>query len=401
MTAEILFWLAVAAIFHSYILFPFILKILASRKKNNLLTYNENEDLPYVSILLSVYNEEEVISEKIESMFASNYPTEKFEIIIGSDNSSDKTNQIIQQYTLKHKQLHFYPFTKRQGKISIINQLSEKAKADILILTDANVMFDSSTVYHAVKHMKNKEIGLVDTNMINKGIMLEGISFQEKAYISREVRIKNNEGLVWGTMMGPFGGCFAIRKELFSKIPSNYTVDDFYLNMKVLEKGKRSINELEARVYEDVSNNLHEEFRRKVRIATGNFQNLVTFFNLLYPFGKQLNISRRGLAFCFFSHKVIRWLGPFLLLTAFISNLILIHKLIYSITFAAYIFSLLIPLLDYMLRKFEINIILFRFITHFYSMNLALALGFYKFMKGVKTNVWQPTKRNQGRESKK
>ena len=89
-------------------------------------------------------------------------------------------------------------------------------------------------------------------------------------------------------MMGPFGGCFAMRKKLFLKVPENFLVDDFFLNMSVLENGYSCVNEPEAIVYEDVSNNLHAEFVRKSRISAGNFQNLFYFFHVLFKFNRLL-----------------------------------------------------------------------------------------------------------------
>jgi cellulose synthase/poly-beta-1,6-N-acetylglucosamine synthase-like glycosyltransferase len=226
--------------------------------------------------------------------------------------------------------------------------------------------------------------------MVNFGVKKDGISVQEKAYLSREVMIKHRESVLWGAMIGPFGGCYSIRKSLYTPVPSNFLVDDFYINMQVLRKGYRAINDVEAMVHEDVSNNLNVEFRRKVRIATGNFQNLMTFAGMLWP-------PFTGKAFSFFSHKVLRWKGPFFILMAIISSAFLAmeENCFYIISLAGIVFLLLLPLLDAMLKKFGIHIILLRFITHFVSMNIALLFGFFKFLKGVRTNVWKPTKRNQ------
>jgi cellulose synthase/poly-beta-1,6-N-acetylglucosamine synthase-like glycosyltransferase len=225
--------------------------------------------------------------------------------------------------------------------------------------------------------------------MINVGMKKEGISVQEKAYISREVRIKHEESLLWGTMMGPFGGCFAIRKSLFKPVPSNFLVDDFYLNMLVLEAGYKAINNPKAHVFEDVSNDIAIEFKRKIRIATGNFQNLSRFKKLLWP-------PWKGLGFSFLSHKVIRWLGPFFLILAFISLFVLsFDSKTYLILFFAYIFLLVVPLLDWLLKKLNFHIFILRFITHFCAMNLAMFIGFVRKNRGVKSNVWEPTKRNQ------
>jgi cellulose synthase/poly-beta-1,6-N-acetylglucosamine synthase-like glycosyltransferase len=386
---EILFWLCVTLVFHSYVLFPVFLKIASSFKGEQVESYQDTY-LPKVSILISAFNEEEVIEEKIISVFKTDYPLDKLEILIGSDCSSDRTNKIIENLVEEHKgSIRFYPFYVRQGKPNVINQLLSHAQGSILILSDANVIFDQNTIRELILPFQNQKVGLVDSQMINKGARPEGISIQEKAYISREVAIKHYESVLWGTMMGPFGGCFAMRKDLYQKVPSNFLVDDFFLNMIVLEKGYQAINNPRALVYEDVSNDLKIEFRRKVRIATGNFQNLFRFRNLLSP-------PWSGLAFSFWGHKVIRWLGPFLFLTAMISLILLsFSSNFYLILLSAYLILLGIPVFDYFLKKLRIHISLFRFITHFCAMNLAMFVGFIQFVKGVKSNVWQPTKRNQ------
>ena len=389
--AKILFWISLILILHSYVIFPVLLILLAFIKRKQPIIYSKPENLPSVSILMAAYNEEEIIEEKIQSILSSDYPLSKLNIFIGSDNSTDNTNEIIKRYAQNHSQIKFFPFYSRQGKPNIINQLSDKSDDEIFILTDANVIFDQYTVIELVKPFTNTEIGLVDSRMINKGLQKDGISVQEKTYISREVNIKNLEGLLWGSMMGPFGGCFAIRKSLFEKVPATYLVDDFYINMKVLEKGKKAINNIHAKVYEDVSNNLSDEFRRKIRIATGNFQNLLTFSKLLNP-------RYKALAFSFLSHKVIRWFGPLLFAFIIIANIILMHQnLFYKAFFYLIIMIIIIPIIDFLLRKLKIHIIILRFVTHFVTMNVALFIGMIKFLKGVKSNVWQPTKRNQAK----
>jgi cellulose synthase/poly-beta-1,6-N-acetylglucosamine synthase-like glycosyltransferase len=206
--------------------------------------------------------------------------------------------------------------------------------------------------------------------------------------MSREIKLKFYEGKVWGTMIGAYGACYAIRNEYFTAVPSGYSVDDFYITMKVLERKKKCILEMKAICYENVPNRLSEEFRRKIRIAAGNFQNLRTFFRLLWP-------PYSGLAFSFFSHKVLRWLGPFFLILLIISNVILaISDPFYRILLMIQGLLIIIPFIDFLLGKIGLHIVILRFITHFYSMNLALLAGFLKFIKGVETNVWQPTRRS-------
>lgn len=384
---HILFWFSVLMIFHSYVLFPLILKLKAGKKTMEFPSLDKHE-YPFISILVSAFNEEAVIEEKIESVFKSDYPNDKFELLIGSDNSSDRTNEIVEGFAKKHPNLIFKPYLKRRGKQNVVNDLYQLSKGSILILTDANVIFDTNTISEIARAFKDPKVGLVDTNMINRGMKKEGISHQEKAYISREVMIKQHESVVWGSMMGPFGGCYAIRHEDYSKVPSNALVDDFYINMKIFEKGKMAVNNLNAKVFEDVSNDLRIEMIRKIRIATGNFQNLKWFSHLLWPINN-------GVAFTFFSHKVLRWLGPFFLVIAFVTSLALINTPFYQLALMFQVLGFFVPFFDFILRKVNIHNKLLRFITHFYSMNLALLIGFFRFTRGVKSGVWKVTKRNQ------
>src|SRR6185437_15691809 len=159
-------------------------------------------------------------------------------------------------------------------KSEIINDLYRQSSSAIIVSTDANVFFEEDTLYHLIKHYKEETIGLVGGNILNPEFKKTGISFQEKKYLERENRIKYLEGISMGAMIGAFGGCYSIRRNLFVAVPLNWLVDDFYIGMQVLRQGKKTINELSAICTEDVSNKIMEEFRRKVRISAGNFQNL-------------------------------------------------------------------------------------------------------------------------------
>lgn len=392
---EIAFWLSIFAVAHSYVLYPLLLKLLSAGKKDNDMVYAAGDELPGVSIIIPAYNEEAVIGGKIESVLASAWPAGKMEIIVGSDGSTDRTNQIVRDLGTKYGNVKLKEFSGRSGKATVANQLVASCSNDLVILTDANIMFDRQTITELLKHFRNTSVALVDSNMQHTGLRKEGISMQEKTYIKSEVAIKNAEGRIWGTMMGPFGGCFAFRKSYYVDVPANFLVDDFYINMQVLARGGKAINELKALVYEDVSNELSEEFRRKVRIATGNFQNLITFFPMLFRFN--------GLSFSFFSHKVLRWLGPLFMITTYVSSGLLAWKFslcndwfsIYGLAFLSLNLLLLLPLLDSLLKRIGIHLFLLRLITHFLSMNLALLAGMFRFMGGVRSGTWSPTQRNQ------
>jgi cellulose synthase/poly-beta-1,6-N-acetylglucosamine synthase-like glycosyltransferase len=250
-------------------------------------------------------------------------------------------------------------------------------------------MLDRTTLFEMVSCFRDPEVGLVDSRMINTGLRKEGISYQEKFYISREVKIKHHESVLWGSMMGPFGGCYSVRKSLYTPVPGNFLVDDFYINMAVLKQGYRCISNTEARVYEEVSNDQGEEFRRKKRISAGNFQNLATFSSLLLS-------PQPGVALCFFSHKVIRWFVPILILLTFVTSAIMgIYRIDYRIIALLHLLIPVIPVIDHFLRKIKIHAVPLRFVSHFILMNVALLAGFIGYLRGIRSNVWQPTRRNQ------
>jgi cellulose synthase/poly-beta-1,6-N-acetylglucosamine synthase-like glycosyltransferase len=224
--------------------------------------------------------------------------------------------------------------------------------------------------------------------MKHRNLKVDGISNQESSYISNEVNTKHAEGKIWGSLMGPFGGCFAIRKEDFKPVPNNFLVDDFYTCMQVLQTKKKCISDENAIVLEDVSNNLKAEFNRKIRISAGNFQNLSKFWTLLFRFN--------GTAFAFFSHKVLRWLTPF-----FILYILLVFPFLLEIKENYWYFGLFLLIMfaalgfDFVLKKLNIHLSILRFITHFTTMNIALFLGFFRYLRGIQTSVWEPTQRNQ------
>lgn len=387
---EWIFWLLVFALVHSYVIFPLGVRFLASLRRTEAPVPG---DLPFVTVLIAAHNEEHVIREKLQSVLGSDYPPEKLRLRIGSDASIDRTNAILQEFALKDPRILCTYFEKRTGKIRIINRLAMESEEGILVITDANVLFEKNTLKEMLRHYTDPSIGLVDTNMLHLGVRKDGIAVQEQTYIQTEVGTKNAEGKIWGCMMGPFGGCYSLRKELFRPVPENYLVDDFYINMNILRQGKRCINEISAQVYEDVSHDLKEEFRRKIRIATGNYQNLFAFFPMLFRFN--------AISFCFFSHKVLRWIGPWIMLILLFQNLYFLkffcpcEILPYKYTLATGLGLLSLPLLDLFLGAIGLHVKVLRYATHFFTMNLALLIGSLRFLRGVRSSVWQPTRRHQ------
>ena len=394
----IILGLSIGGILHSYIFYPLLLALLARGKQGNRLVFERGDDWPQVSILMSAYNEERVIGEKLESLSRLAYPEGKLQIFIGSDCSSDRTNELAAAYAARHPHFHFFPFEQRRGKPGVINELAQRAAerwpaapSHVYVITDASAMLPPDSLRLMVRHFKNPQIGLVDSHLVHTGFQPVGISRAEGSYISIEARLKHLESIVWGAMIGPFGAGYAVRADCFAPVPPTFLVDDFYIAMKVFEQGRQCINDLEAICYEGVSHEIAEEYRRKARISAGNFQNLAVFRHLWWP-------PLRPLNFAFFSHKVLRWLSPFFLFAALATAGVLagqgnlFGQLLFCVLAGA---LLLVPLADGLLKSLNVNLLPLRGAHYFIKMNLALLAGFFKYIKGIRSNVWEPTKRNE------
>jgi cellulose synthase/poly-beta-1,6-N-acetylglucosamine synthase-like glycosyltransferase len=258
---------------------------------------------------------------------------------------------------------------------------------EVLLLTDANVLFERDLLKRLVPRLLQPGVGVVSAFVLHRELSRRGIAVQESQYITRENTMKYQEGLLWGAMMGAFGACYAIRRELFPRLPANFLMEDFFVSMHVLNAGFQAVSEPTARCFEDLPGSMQQEFRRKVRISTGNFQNLMAWKALLWP--------PSGISFSFFSHKIIRWKGPFLLIACLLASAVLAgHSPFYLALFLLQVLLMLSSLLDQGLSRLGIRVGALRLIGYFYTMNLALLVGFFKYLQGVQNSAWQPTARN-------
>jgi cellulose synthase/poly-beta-1,6-N-acetylglucosamine synthase-like glycosyltransferase len=371
----------VLAILHTYLFYPLGLFIFSAKKKEVADVFSLKDELPHLTVIMAAYNEEQVLDAKIRSVVENNYPLNKIRFLIGSDASTDNTDAIIQKWSAQYPFIELVQFKARTGKVGIVNELVKRSGDDILVLTDANVLLKEGTLFNMVRFFKNKNVAQVCANIIKTGNKEQGISSQEMTYMDLENKIKLFESINWKVVMGVEGGCNAIRKENYAMVPANFCVDDFYVSMNVIEQGKEIVFDKEAICYEDASSLSSVEFARKVRISMGNFQNLSRYKKLLLPFWK-------GSAFAFLSHKVLRWITPFLMILSLTSALLLgFYNRVFFIIFIVQLLGVLSPLV-------KINNKLYKVVSHFYLMNLALLKGFFIFIKGVESSIWQPTKRN-------
>ncbi len=383
-----LYLICISLILFSYVGYPLSLIILRIAHKRIYKPYTTTEDLPTIDIIISVRNESTVIEKKIHSLFHTSYPIEKITVTVISDASTDETDEILQQLVKNYPSLYIHINKERKGKPENVNSLAQQSRSAVLVLTDANVFFEFDTLFNLIKPFADKRIGLCGAVIRNSIQTTKGIAEQEKSYIQLETKIKQLEGECFGSMIGPFGGCYALRRELFRPVPDNNPVDDFYIGMSVLALRKDAILVEDAICVEDVPDDIRQEIKRKRRIANGNFKNFIYFIHLLTP-------SHPYTAYAFFSHKIIRWFTPILYLLSLIPlTLLVINKQFVAIAILQ-LFLWFAVIIDLILIKRNIPTGPVRFITYFCQMNIALLLGFIDFLNGKKAHIWEPTQRSK------
>ncbi len=381
----VIYFFLIFLILNSYLLYPILIFLVAKFSKRKM---SENSSSFNISILISAYNEEKVIEKRIRNILEQNYDLNKIEILVGSDNSNDNTNEILKRLSAEIPQLKIFIFDYRQGKAGVLNFLSEKASNEILVFTDANTEFDKNALRNLVRYFENKDVGGVSGKLIlidNEDKLRKGV--EEKRYWEYETFIKTAEGKL-GILIGANGGIFAIRKNLFEKIPMDKPVtDDFFISLNVVKKGYEFLYEPDAIAYEEIPQNIETEFRRKVRFASTNFQTISFFKSLL--FNKNILIS-----YAFWSHKIIRWFLPIILIFLFLLNLILVnyHSIFKYFLYLQIIFYGL-GLSNYFLNKLKIRIPVLSLLTYFFITNFALLIGFIRFLRKKHSVIWQSTPR--------
>lgn len=389
----IVIFISIFTVLFSYIFYPLLVAVLAKRKQQGGAVYSQDE-LPKIALVFAAYNEEKIIVQKMSNLNTIDYPSHLLDIYIGLDHPSDRTEELIHQNSELKFKLSVHNFTERGGKSEVLNKMFSKiiqlSDYECIIMSDANIISKENCVFELIKYFKNPKVGVVGAVIQNVYKSNSEVGIQEKFYIKNEGQLKVNEGLVFGTSVGAFGAFYAIRSKYIKPIPKNYLMEDFYLSMNALREGAFSLSNPEAIVYEDLPGTLNEEFKRKRRISTGNFQNLSAYFDIFFK-----NDFR--VAFPFFAHKFLRWITPILLLIICMGVTYIFvkqpHILMHKILFILMLVNFMLPILDIALQKLKINVNLLRLHRYFIAMNIALLLGFIDWLKGVETNIWKPTER--------
>lgn len=323
---KVFFWLSAFLIFYAFVGYPLSLLLIKKFIKKNM---NIDTSLrPYVSIIVPAHNEEKVIEQKLKNLISLNYPRELLEIIIASDNSTDRTNEIVEKFMEENKDYNIvlYKANKRLGKTNVQNEAVKIAKGEILVFSDANSMLDKDAVIHLVSSFTSEDIIYVTGKLKYVNSLENPTSEAESRYWNFDLFMRKIESDI-KTITAGNGAIHAIRKSEyvdFDPILSH----DYAMPLHAGVNNKRAIYNPNAIAYEKAGEASRDEFKRKVRM----------FRAILYAiFGtpKKYNIFKYGwFSYFYFGHRTLRYSLFILHIVCFISNALLIKEnTFYSLMF--------------------------------------------------------------------
>lgn len=388
-SAAIIFWVCFFLIFYTYLGYGIFLMVLLKAK--NLFKSSENspspeEFNPSVTLLVAAYNEEQDIEQKILNSLSLNYPKDKISFLFVTDGSNDKTAEIVAKFP---EVLHLHQ-PRREGKIAAVARAMPYVNSELTVFTDANTMLNPEAVRNLVQHYQNPETGAVagEKRIISPGNDAAA-GAGEGFYWKYESALKKWDSELY-SVVGAAGELFSIRTSLFEHVPPDTLIEDFYMTLRIAQRGYRVIYEPEAYATEVPSASSGEELKRKVRIAAGGIQAIVRLRSLLNPF-------RYGvLSFQYISHRVLRWtLTPLALPVLLISNIFLALQGLrfYQVILAGQLFFYLLAFVGYRLASRKIKLKAFFIPWYFTMMNYAVYAGFIRYLRGRQSVLWERAQR--------
>lgn len=384
--AVAVFWLCLLGVAYAYVGYVALLWVLTklAGRKGSGPPSEMQENLPAVTMIVSAYNEEKVIGDKIHNALALDYPAGLLEIVVVSDGSTDGTARIVSEYADRGVVLRHYEG--RVGKTACLNWAVPLAKDEIIVFSDANSSYSTGALKALMRGFEDPTVGFV-TGWTRYGSGDDTSAADSLGLYSRlELITKSLESRL-GSCVGADGAIFAIRKELYSPL-KDYDINDFVIPLVINEKGYRGVLAREAICLEKDAGGSKGEFHRQVRITNRTIRAIFNHRRLLNPF-------RFGFfSFQLFSHKLCKFLVPFLLVGLLVSNLLLMPEggFYLAAALAQVAFYGLAGLGDWSAGR-GLASRLAKAGSAFLTVNLAILLAWFKYAQGKTYTTWNPTQR--------
>ena len=384
---EYVFWASFLLVAHTYHLYPIVLfcayslvqvrrdwRYLRSRRDARSPTQAEVERPP-VTLIIAAHNEDAHLGDKLANIRQLDYPRDRLDVIVVSDGSTDGTNAILRAVHDPNIRCIFLPA--RAGKSSALNHAVAQARQEILIFSDAATQFAPDAVAKLARHFADRRVGAVcgslEFEASPESRQTEGV------YWAYESRLRLMESRLGATLTAS-GAIYALRRCCYPRLPADTVLDDLVIPMNARKLGYRVLYDPEAVGTDVAASSVAGEFTRRVRLATGSFRAL----------GQVLRTPLDPVtAFAFFSHKILRWILPFLLIAMLVSSGLLWNQPLYRIALLGQLAFYLWAAMGFLFRQ-RMQSVRFGLLGYYLlAIHLAFLVGFIRFLGARKETAWQ------------
>jgi len=389
---QYIFFTSCALVFYNYAGYAILAAVLNTFMRTKDKPDPNSPVAPKVSFIVAAFNEGSIIREKILNSLDQDYPADSLEFLFITDGSTDDTPGIVSAYP----SIRLLHEPQRRGKSAAVNRAVNAATGDILIFSDANTMLNKEAVRLITRHYRDPKVGGVAgekkvLSAAGSAVATADVGGGEGMYWKYESKLKQIDSDFY-SVVGAAGELFSLRRDLYEPLPHNIILDDFVLSLRAAQKGSRIIYERDAYATELPSFSIQDEKKRKIRIAAGGFQSIVLLWPLL------LFWRHPRLTFLYVSHRVLRWtLSPLCLILALIANIVL------ALAFDSQLFTmiLILQLTFYGLAILSMSPAVAgsklgkigKIPYYFVFMNVSVILGFFRWLKGSQSAVWEKARR--------
>lgn len=373
--SKYIFWTFLLFVMYTYLGYPLYLWLLAKVVRKEV---SRGEIFPAVSVVIAAYNEERNIGARLENLMLQDYPSEKMEIIVVSDGSTDDTARVVQSYSKANVRL--IELKENCGKAVALNSGVAAATGEIIVFADSRQRFESHAVRELAANFLDSSVGCVSGELIFIEDSESRIQVEMGAYWKYEKLIRKLESAT-ESVLGATGAICAVRRNLYQPLPEGTILDDVLTPMRIVMKGYRTVFDGTAKAYDIVSKDTRQEWRRKVRTLAGNWQLLSLEPALLSPL-------RNPLLFRFLSHKIFRLLVPFAMLLTLLGSIFaegtiyVLATIVQALFYSCALLGALVP----SLRGIRLANLSYFFLV----MNLAAVAGFWRWINGRCSTAWKP-----------
>ena len=377
---EAIFWLSVAAIGYAYVGYPLLLIVLSRVRPKPV---KSGHWTPSVTVIIAAYNEERDLAAKLENTLALDYPPSHLEIIVTSDCSSDRTDEIARSFSDRGVRLHRQE--ERHGKTAAQNAAVTKARGEIIVFSDATTHYRPDVLRLMIPAFADSSVGCATGRVIYQDDKDSSVGAGTQSYWNYEFFLKRHESAVC-SLIGVCGCMYAVRASAYIPL-YNEACSDFIIATTMVEQGLRAVYVPEAVCTEEPNRQAKKELAARVRIISQTFSDLWRNRAVLNPF-------RSGFyAVQLWSHKLMRYLVPvFLIAIFFASGWLAPRNAFYAVVFVLQVAFYLAAFVSWILEKLGVTFSLLALPQYFVITNLASLIAFVKFLTGERYTRWEPSR---------